>query len=487
MANVTKSLAISLAESYIIIILQLGTFVLIARFLTPNEIGLYSVSVAVTGIVHLLRDFGVGSYLIQEKEITNERIRTAFTITLMISIFFFALFQFASPMVADFYRDERMIFVLRMLSINFLIIPFNSTTIAILRRNMGFEILIWFNLSAAVVGTTTVLMLAFLGFGYMSLVWSAIASTVTTCLAGLIYRRSEFWLRPTLKEWRRVFYFGSRVTFTNALTHIAININDLVISRVLGFSAVALLSRAQGVMNLFHRDVMSAIRNVAYPVFAQAHRQGSNLDQIHSRSVAAITAFAWPFYGFLAIYSLESLRLLFGPQWDAAAPLVPVFCLAGAIAALWSLALQAITAAGRIDLTTRAELMIQPLRILALAICALFFSTLMPYAVAFLVIYVLVLPIVYWHKQIVLPTDWVVLRAGLSASLKLTLFSLSAPLALKVVLMVNHLTIPEYVVVPLAGVLCAGGWLWAIRWFAHPVVSDPVVPERLRRFLSCSR
>ncbi|MCB1781715.1 MAG: oligosaccharide flippase family protein, partial [Candidatus Competibacteraceae bacterium] len=93
MANVTKSLAISLAESYIIIILQLGTFVLIARFLTPNEIGLYSVSVAVTGIVHLLRDFGVGSYLIQEKEITNERIRTAFTITLMISIFFFALFQ----------------------------------------------------------------------------------------------------------------------------------------------------------------------------------------------------------------------------------------------------------------------------------------------------------------------------------------------------------------------------------------------------------
>ncbi|MEQ8837797.1 MAG: oligosaccharide flippase family protein, partial [Lacipirellulaceae bacterium] len=147
---------------------------------------------------------------------------------------------------------------------------------------------------------------------YNALVYSSIISTVTLVLAGAVYRRSEFVLRPTLVEWRRITGFGSQVAFTNVLGHIAINMNDLVVGKALGFTAVGILSRAQGVMNLFHRDMMGAIKGVAYPAFAEASRRNADMEDIHNRSITALTAVAWPFYGFFALYPPGELAL---PVW----------------------------------------------------------------------------------------------------------------------------------------------------------------------------
>ena len=102
------------------------------------------------------------------------------------------------------------------------------------------------------------------------------------------------------------------------------------------------------------------------------------MEDIHNRSITAVTAIAWPFYGFFALYPLESLRFLFGPQWDDAAPLVPIFCAAGAVAVVWSLGMNMITAMGKVKLATLSELIIQPLRIVILVLVALAFDEIMP-------------------------------------------------------------------------------------------------------------
>ncbi|MDY0222957.1 MAG: lipopolysaccharide biosynthesis protein [Desulfobacterium sp.] len=480
MAGIARSLTISLLERYIIIGLQVVSFFILARLLTPKEIGLFSVAVAVIGIAQILRDFGIGSYLIQEKELTQERIRTAFTITLIFSTGLFLLMLLSANPVAMYYKDERLAGVLRLLSINFLFIPFNTTTIAILKRNMQFGILAGFNISSAVTGTATALIFAASGAGYNALVYSSIASTLTIVMAGALFRRREFFLRPSLAGWQHVVKFGSQIAFTSVLTHVAVNINDLVVGRVLGFSAVGILSRAQGVMNIFHRDIMTAIRNVAYPGFSQAYRNGGDLESIHTRSVTALTAVAWPFYGFFALFPLESLRLLFGPQWDAAAPLVPVFCFAGAIAAIWSLGPNLIVAKGRVDLITRTEIIIQPFRILLLVVCAFFFDTLMPFALALLIIYSLHLFNFYWHKQKTLPTEWGSLFKGLRISGFLTMITLLPAVIVQLVLSVREIQVSEYFLVPCLAFLTLIVWISALRLTNHPSLYDPIFPESIR-------
>ena len=148
---------------------------------------------------------------------------------------------------------------------------------------------------------------------------------------------------------------------TNIITELSMNINDLVVGRVMGLSAVAFVSRAQGVMNLTHRDVLGAVASVMFSAPSRVRREGGDLEAIYKRGATIISVVAWPFYGFLAhLTRRNALRLLFGSQLDAAAGMVPLFCLAGAVAVLGKMAPSLLQAAGRVDLLMRAEFIIQP-------------------------------------------------------------------------------------------------------------------------------
>jgi O-antigen/teichoic acid export membrane protein len=245
------------------------------------------------------------------------------------------------------------------------------------------------------------------------------------------------------------------------------NMNDLVVARVMGFGPAAILSRAQGVMNLFHREALGAVRSVAFPAFARVHRAGGDLEAAHVESLGGVTAAGWTFYGFVAIFPLEILRFLFGPQWDAAAPLVPIFSLAGAMAAVWSLVSSVLLATGRVDLNMRAELVVQPLRILLLIGVVLYLRNLAGYAWTFALVFGVCIPVLFWFKQKIVPTAVVPMFRILSRSAIATACALVAPVAVK-------LFVPGPISVPVllsAGFCTAASWVLAIVLVGHPLAT----------------
>jgi O-antigen/teichoic acid export membrane protein len=288
-------------------------------------------------------------------------------------------------------------------------------------------------------------------------------------------------LRPGWREWRAVLGFGGQSAATGLVTTVAMDINDLVVGKVLGFAPVAILSRAQGLMNLFHRDVMAAVRNVAYPAYARTHREGGDVEAAHVTSVVMVTACAWPFYGFLALFPLEVLRLMFGPQWDAAAPLVPVFCLAGALGATSSLALNALMAIGRIDLVTKTELVFQPLRAGIAVAAAVIFQSVMACALAYLLVFVLHPLASYAVKQGALPTDFRRLWRGLARSAAVTVLCLLPAAAWRLWGPPSGVGLSTLLEVAGAATVTGVGWLAALLLLRHPIAEDPVFRRLLQR------
>ena len=153
MTTVRRSLLLSLAERYFGILIQLISFFVLARLLTPAQIGLYSVAAATIGLAQVVRDFGIGSYLIQETDITPERVRTAFTLTGLISLASFLILVGCAPWLAGFYDHPQLGLILQVLAINFLLIPFSSTALALLRRSMNFKALFWIATVANLIST----------------------------------------------------------------------------------------------------------------------------------------------------------------------------------------------------------------------------------------------------------------------------------------------------------------------------------------------
>jgi lipopolysaccharide exporter len=484
MTSVRRALALSFAERYILIAIALLGNILVARLLTPKEIGIYSVSLAVIGVAQVLRDFGIGSFLIQEKNLTEAHIRTAFGFTLLIGGSLFFVVYLTAPFTGSFYGESQMAQTMRISALNFLILPFCSISLTLLRRVMAFKQLVTVSLAAATVGFATTTSLAYAGFGPNSMAIGAVVGNISTGIGAWFARTDRKFLMPSLSEWRALLNFGGQSALSSVVTTIAMDINDLALGKILGFAPVAMISRAQGLMNLFHRDMMIAIKGVAFPAFAKAHREGESLEERYIASVTAVTVIAWPFYGFASLYALELLRLLFGPQWDEAASLVPLFCLAGASLSTSSLITGAMMAVGRIDLVTKLELLFQPLRAVLIIAIAMIFQSLFACAMAFLIAFMLYTPFAYMFKARCIPNDYQSLLSNLWLSAKVTLASLALPAGLAIHVGLDRSAPANLSVLISAAILCGVSWLVALVIFKHPVTDDPLF-VRVTRRLPC--
>jgi O-antigen/teichoic acid export membrane protein len=475
MTSVRRALGLSVIERFALIALNLISYVIIARLLTPHEIGLYSVAAALVGILQVLREFGIGNYLIQTKDLTQERLDSALGVSLGLGLMAFIASWVASPWAADFYGDAEVSNVLRVAALNFLLLPLCSIGQSLLRRALRFDSLLHSSVAGGVFGFIATLGLAFHGTGPASLAWGSVATNLVIaaiCWNGLPADQRPH--RPRWRHWRELMHFGRSGTAAAVVTTVAVDINDLVIGRLLGLAPVALLSRAMGLMNMWQRDLMQAARNVALPAFAKAHREGQPLEPLFLHSYAAVLACSLPYYGFVGLFPLESLRLLAGPQWDAALPMVGVFAVAGAFLSVNTLIPTLLIAAGRVELAAAADIIYAGMRVLVVVATALLSRDLMYVSIAFLAAYA-VSPLVFlYYKHRCVPIDLRGMREVTLRTLAVTATCLVPALAVSLAWGWGRQQ-----PMPLALFLGTAAavpplWLLALRWWGHPVASDPV-------------
>lgn len=468
MSVVRKALLFSFFESYFGLALNIVSFTLLARLLTPEQIGLYSVALAIISVMQVIRDFGLVNFLIQKKELSKDYISTAWGLSLLLGGTLFLAVQLCAPMIGRFYSSDTITTIARIVAFNFLLLPLNSVCLALLKREMKFQMVMRINMAAAAIGTFTTLLLAWLGWGALSLAIGSITNSVTVAISILLIGSTARLGMPSFVHVREILSFGGQLTAANIVTSVSMDINDLAIGKILGFHDVAIISRGQGLMNLFHRDFMGAIRNVAYPAFAQANRDGQPMEEKHIAAVTAVTAIAWPFYGFMALFPLDIIRLMFGTQWDQAASLVPYFCVAGAFGASVSLVQTLMLALGHARLVSLSEFIIQPSKAIILTAVIMYFRELRPFAIAFMAVSVISVPYFYYFKQKGIPTDFKTLGANLGRNLLLALICLLPPAALAHVLRHGDgpLGLPVFLT---CVVLCFVIWAATIVVTKHPL------------------
>jgi O-antigen/teichoic acid export membrane protein len=371
--SVRRSLVLSFARNYTNLAFSLGSVMILSRLLTPTQIGVYSVAVATTTVIQMLRDFGVSEYLVQEKELNDAVARSAFTVNLLMAWSLAIIVFFSSPWIAAFYKEPGLGLVLEVLSLNFILLPFGSTVNALLLRSMQFGILYKINLGWLLVRTGTTLTLAFLGYGYMSLAWGSVAGMAANVLGCSIWGRAYRIRGLGLKHWRAITRFGMQQTLGGIVGQLGGNAPDFVIGRILGFADVGLFSRGQGLINLFSTKIASAIGAVSFPAYARRHHGSQDAHRLYLRTLTFVTGISFPFAVCAALMAFPIIHVMFGHQWYRAVPILRLLAVAMFINNLTPQFVQFFTATGRVGISTGMTIVIQALRV-GILIPAAFYS-----------------------------------------------------------------------------------------------------------------
>jgi len=364
--GVRKSLLLSMADSYLGVVLQLASTVIISRLLTPAEVGVFAIAAVFAALASTFRDFGVAEYLIQERDLTAEKIRAAFALNVIVSWLMAFLLLAGAPFAASFYGEAGVAHVMYIQALTFLIVPFGAISMAWFRRELNYTPVIINNVLSSIAGFIVAVTLATMGFGYMSLAWSSLASIVVAVLTAVWFRPSTFPRWPALRGIAGVFKFSKFASVIYIASQFRRGAPELIIGRVRGVADVGLFSRANGLVEIFNRLAIKPLMQVCMPYFAQHDRQHGSIASVYTVSVSLLTALGWPFLGCAGVMAYAAIRIIYGEQWMAAVQLAQILCLAGAIEMTFLLAREALLVRGQARRASAMQLQIVGLQVLGL-------------------------------------------------------------------------------------------------------------------------
>lgn len=318
-------------QTVIQFLIDFSASLIVARLLSPHEIGAFSIALAAVVVAQTLRGAGINMFLIAAPELGEHRIRTALGMAMIASFGFAALIFSIAPLVADFYREPVITDVLRIVSITYLMAPFQVLAHGLLTRALRLRAIMVATIAGSAAGAVTAISLAQQGWGALSMAYATLVTGVVGLGVMLVNRPPGYVLRPSVRHWRSVSSFTGWVLGGTLLGQFGPRLNELFVGRALGIAPAAFLDRAEMLPRMLWNYAAPPVLSILSPLVAHELRSGVDA---HTTLLLRMRLFGCIFSPILigiATQSAPMLVGLYGWQWQASIAPAPWLCMAAAI------------------------------------------------------------------------------------------------------------------------------------------------------------
>jgi|KBSSwiStaDraftv2_1062776.scaffolds.fasta_scaffold03219_3 O-antigen/teichoic acid export membrane protein len=295
---------------------------IVMRLLSPGDYGLLAMASVFIALLLVLAEAGLGPALVQWKDFDPALLKPAFGVIIVINVALFALSFAAAPLLASFFREERLIAVVRVLAAQFIIMIATVIPEAMLTRQLQFKSLSLIELLAAVSASVVSLLLAWFGYGVWALVAGSMASRVLRAVALNVLAPLRVVPTASLKDIRRLLGFGGNVTGARLLSFVFNQADVVVVGRMLGNELLGLYSVAMHLASMPVQRVSSILNQVTFPVIARFQDDRVAIADFVRRAVRGLSLIAFPVLWGMSCTAGEIVAVVLGPKWhDAIVPL----------------------------------------------------------------------------------------------------------------------------------------------------------------------
>ena len=264
---------------------RVAVVVILARLLTPEEYGLAAMVLVFSALVLIFADLALGAALVQREELNEADRSTVFWTSAAMGTLFMLLGIAASWPIAAFYGEPEVQPLFALLSVSFLVTALGTTQSALLNREMQFRSLELRMMAGTLVGGTAGIVVAAAGGGAWAIIVQQLAIAVTSTL--LLWAFSPWRPRFTysLHSLRSLGGFSLNVFGTRVLFYANRNLDNMLIGRFLGASALGAYAIAYNVMLMPLARIAQPIVEVLFPAMSRIQddrrRMAAMLSLIH--------------------------------------------------------------------------------------------------------------------------------------------------------------------------------------------------------------
>ena len=298
--------------------------IIVIRLLSPGDYGLMAMAMVLVSFLILLNTLGLDAVLVQQKDIDEQMRRQIFGVVIVVNIFFFALTFLGAESVAAFYGEPAITPVMQVLSLQFLLLIFETLPQSKLERDIDFARRSIVDLVTLVFGSLTTLLLALTGFGVWALIWGALASNTARMIGLNLICRNLVWPRFSLRGMKRHFSFGGFVTTDRGLWFMFSESDKFIGGKLLGNQLLGYYAVASQLASLPIQKISGLLNSIAFPAFSHAHSHAS-VETVRGyllKATRLLSIAAFPVFFGISCTAEPLIAALLGAKWLPAAPLL---------------------------------------------------------------------------------------------------------------------------------------------------------------------
>lgn len=337
--------------------LQFAIGIVLARLLGPEPFGLVAIALFVQGLGNLFAEGGLGSALIQSKDISDHDIRSVFSTQLLIGMFLSAIITGLAPLLAAFFKEPNATPVIMVMALSFTIQALGQTASALIKRNLEFKKIQLISLMSYCLGYLGLgLPLAYHGYGVWSLVAAQLSQVSINALATYISHRHPI-LPLVGPKHCRFLRFGAAMTLNNLTSWGISNLDTAIIGRNFETTTLGIYNRTFTLVNMPMHAVTSSMQSVLFSAYAKSQDNQVTLQRTFITSISLMALFFFPVYGAMAAIPDLIITTIYGNKWQAAIPLMMPLSFALAINAVLAMCGPLLSAKGLPQLELKAQLL----------------------------------------------------------------------------------------------------------------------------------
>lgn len=302
-------------------LMNMAATIFMARLLTPEDYGIIAMVTSITGFVLLFKDIGLTQAIIQKEYVTQDEVSQIFWLNVLIGLLLGVIILLMGPALSHFYKEPRLTNITRVFASVGILGGLAAQHTALLNRQMQFKKLALITVLSSSISLATGILLAYNDWGYLSIAYMTLTQAIVQTLLYWIlcnWRPNAFKLTKQIKHY---INFGAGITGFNTINYFSRNLDNILIGKLIGASALGLYSRAYQLLMLPISQIRDPLNAVGIPALSTLNEQPEKYRTYYKEFLFLFAFFSMPAVVLLFICAEPLILLILGSKWISAAPI----------------------------------------------------------------------------------------------------------------------------------------------------------------------
>ncbi|ATD08939.1 MOP flippase family protein [Pseudoalteromonas piscicida] len=297
--------------------LQLLQLIILARFLTPIELGITAAINLVIGFSQVFGDAGLSNAVIYHKSLNKSQLAQLYSVNLIFGALISTIVIVLAPVIASFFSVTELASLLVVLAPVFFIRSLSQQILAKLQQEMRFNLIAKIEVLSQVLAFSVVIGALL----YEHTIWAVVygqltlASVLSICY--LLFS-NEHLLAPRRVHWAEVsepIKYGLYQSGESLINYGSAQFDQLIVGKFLGPEKLGIYAYIKDLVFKPALQLINPIVNkVAFPLMVK-FKESHSIKKMYLSMLGLLSYINIPLYSFIALFPELVLNAFFGADW----------------------------------------------------------------------------------------------------------------------------------------------------------------------------